>query len=112
MRVKRLQGLWSYLQPKRFLNPLNPEYALAGNVGMLASGLAHLPTATVVDVMDPHPDRLVVKYLGVLWRAKVHRHTLSLTIGDEVRVISRQGNVLIVDRGLPQPGERTLNWPF
>ncbi len=111
MRVKRLQGLWSYLQPDRFLNPLNPEYALAGDGGVLASSPTRTPMATVVDVLAPHQDRLVVKYLGVLWRAKVHRQ-VSLTVGEEVRVVSRQGNVLIVDRGLPQPGEVTLNWPF
>jgi hypothetical protein len=112
MRVKRLQGLWSYLQPDRFLNPLNPEYALAGDGGVLTSSPTRTPTATVIDVLSPNQDRLVVKYLGVLWRAKVHRHALSLAIGEEVRVISRQGNVLIVDRDLPQPGEGTLNWPF
>lgn len=99
-----LSRLWGRpLPPSIFPNFSDPEYALAWN------GIGHgdllpplppklPPKAMVVEVRVPDQEWLV-KYRGSFWRARPHRSDLPLAVGDEVRVVSRKRNVLLVEGG-------------
>lgn len=66
------------------------------------SDLSMLPKiATVVEVRTPNQEWLV-KCHGSFWRARSRRNHLVLAIGDDVKVVNCQGNVLIIEEHLPQ----------